>query len=100
MEAELGKLLADGVGADEVRRAKRRLLAGAIYARDSLRRGAVVIGTALTTGRTIADVEDWPERVRAVTLAEVNEAARAVFDLSKSVTGILLPAPKSQARAP
>ncbi len=100
MEAELGKLLADGVGADEVRRAKKRLLAGAIYARDSLRRGALVIGTALTTGRTIADVEDWPERVRAVTLAEVNEAARAVFDLSNSVTGILLPAPKSQARAP
>ncbi len=100
MEAELGRLLADGVSAEEVQRAKKRLLAGAIYARDSLRRGAVVIGRALTTGQTIEDVEEWPERIEAVTVDQVNEAARAVLVPSKSVTGLLLPAPKTEARAP
>ncbi len=91
MDAEIAKLLGSGVTINEVKRAKKRLLAGAIYARDSLRRGARVIGTALTSGQTIDDVETWPEHIKAVTRDRVNEAARAVFKISNSVTGLLLP---------
>ncbi len=32
-------------------------------------------GTALATGRTIEDVEEWPERIGAVTVEQVNAAA-------------------------
>ena len=44
-----------------------------------------------TTGRTVEDVETWPERIGAVDVARVNAAARAVIENSRSVTPLLLP---------
>lgn len=90
-EVLVAKLLKDGVGAEETRRAKQRLIDSAIFARDSLRTGARVLGAALAAGETIADVESWPERIDAVTVEQVNAAARAVFKAEASVTGLLLP---------
>ena len=83
------------MSADEVARAKRSLKAGAIYVRDSLRAGPNIFGRALTSGRTIADVEAWPERIGAVTAEDVNAAAKAVFRDNRSVTSVLLPDPTS-----
>lgn len=91
MEAELAKLLEKGVDADEVERAKTRMEAEAIFARDSLRAGPSIIGRALTAGRTVQDVEAWPDRVHAVTVDQVIKAARYVLDIRKSVTAVLLP---------
>ncbi|MGE5546105.1 MAG: M16 family metallopeptidase [Solirubrobacterales bacterium] len=93
MEAEIRKVLADGISAAEVDRAKSRLKANVAYARDSLHTGARVLGEALTTGQSTADVEAWPERIAAVTPEQVNAAARAVLDPKDSVTGVLLPKP-------
>ncbi|MCP4329050.1 MAG: insulinase family protein [Alphaproteobacteria bacterium] len=90
--AEIDRVVAEGVGAEEVERAKDRLQAAAIYARDSLSAGVRVIGTALTSGQTVDDVEAWPDRIGEVTKAQVDAAARAVFVDDNSVTGILLPA--------
>ena len=92
MEAEIERLLADGVTADEVERAKMRMIDSAIFARDSLQAGARVFGSALSTGRTVEDVEAWPDRIGAVTVEQVNAAARAVFHDNTSTTGVLLPA--------
>ena len=97
MQAEIDKVLKDGVTQDEVKRAIDRMQSAAIYARDDLSTGARVIGSALATGRTVADVEAWPDRIGAVTVAEVNEAARLVFDERQSVTSVLLPAPREEA---
>jgi zinc protease len=91
LTAQIKALLSDGVSADEVARAKRSLLAGAIYVRDSLRAGPNIFGRALTSGRTIADVESWPDRVGEVTAEAVNAAAKKVFRDNRSVTGVLLP---------
>ncbi|MCZ6446801.1 MAG: pitrilysin family protein [Alphaproteobacteria bacterium] len=96
VEAEIARLLAHGVTEAEVMAAKKRLLAGAIFARDSLRRGASAIGTALTSGQSIADVENWPEYIEKVTPAQILEAARDVFRIERSVTGFLLPAAESK----
>ncbi len=95
IEAEIESLLQDGVSEDEVERAKKRLLAGAVYARDGLSTGARVLGQALSTGKTIEDVESWPDRVRAVTADQVLAAAKHVFVPNRSVTGLLLPQPAS-----
>ena len=73
-------------------RAKQRLIDSAIFARDSVGGPARVFGAALTTGQTVEDVEAWPDRIRAVTVDQVNAAARTVFDINRSTTGILLPA--------
>jgi zinc protease len=89
----LTKLLADGVDAAEVERVKRRMLAEAVYARDSLGTAARSFGVALTTGGDIADVEEWPARIGAVTADQVEAAAQAVLDRRRSVTGRLLGAP-------
>lgn len=95
MDAEVERLLQDGVTEDEVAGAIRRMQAAAIYARDNYATGARVIGAALTSGRTVAEVEAWPDRVGAVTAAQVNAAAKAVLRPNGSVTATLLPEPTS-----
>lgn len=92
LDAEIEKLLADGVTPEEVARVQKRMIAEAVYARDSLTTAVRVFGSALTTGSTIEDVEAWPERIAAVTPEAVLEAARLVFDRNQSVTGRLIPA--------
>ena len=95
VEAVLADLLANGVTAAELARAKVGYHAGTIYGRDSLDGTARVFGEALVTGLTVADVAAMPERIEAVTLEQVDEAARYVFDIRKSVTGVLVPKPAS-----
>ena len=95
LDAELRRLLEQGVTEDEVARAKTRLRAAAIYARDSLQGGARALGTAIVTGTGIEQVESWPQRIAAVTAAQVTAAARAVLREERSVTGILSPKPGS-----
>ncbi len=95
LRAEVARLLADGVTEEEAARAKRRMVASAVYARDSLSTGARVIGSALTTGQSVDDVESWPERIGAVTVDQINKAAAAVLRDTSSVTAYLLPKPTS-----
>lgn len=99
VEAEVNKVLAElvekGVTADEVARAKSRMQDAAMLARDSFSGPARLFGEALSMGRTVEDVEQWPERIGQVTPEQVNEAARYVLREHQSVTGILLPKPTS-----
>jgi zinc protease len=91
VEAETRTLITKGVTGEEVERAKTRMIAEAVYARDSLSGPANIFGAALATGRTIADVEAWPARIAAVTVDQVDDAARYVIRESAAVTGVLLP---------
>lgn len=91
----IARILEDGVTEEELRRAKNRLVAEAIYAQDSQSGLARIYGVALTTGQTVKDVREWPDRIRAVTLEQVNEAARRALRIEQSVTGILLPEPRA-----
>ena len=89
--AEIDKLLKSGVTEEEVATARKRMLAAAAYARDSLTGPAQTLGAALATGQSIDDVENWPVRIDAVTADQVNAAARAVLSQTNHVTGLLLP---------
>ena len=91
VRAEIERIAEHGVTEAELARSKRAMLAGAIYARDGLGAAPGIIGRALTTGRTVADVEAWPERIAAVGAAQIGDAARAVFLERRSVTAVLLP---------
>jgi zinc protease len=99
LEAAVDKVLRDtlssGFTDDEVARAKTRMADAAVFARDSLQAGARAFGIAFTTGRDVAHVESWPQRLAAVTAAQVNAALRAVLDPEAHVTSILLPKPGS-----
>lgn len=84
-----------GITADEVERAKQRMIADATYARDSLSGPARIVGTALALGRTLDDVQSWPDKIAAVTPEQVRAAAKAVIRDDIAVTGILMPGPTS-----
>lgn len=91
MEIEIADLLQNGIRQSEVDRAKKSMQTQAVYARDSMRAGAQVLGAALSTGQTVDEVESWPQRIAAVTLDQINAAARTVFVMKNSVTSHLLP---------
>mgnify|MGYP003584154589 CR=1 FL=1 len=93
---EMKKLLDGGVTAGEVERAQNQLLAAAIYSQDSLASGPRIYGTALSTGSTMADIDAWPQRISAVTPAEVLDAARHVWRDEGAVTALLTPAEGSR----
>jgi zinc protease len=95
VEREIARVVAEGVAEQELARTRQRMLAEAVYARDSLGGAARVFGSALTSGLTVADVEAWPSRIAAVTLEEIHAAARHVLRPERSVTALLLPATAS-----
>lgn len=95
VEAELDAVIAEvkekGVTEDELERAKKLYLAEFIYESDSQVTLARRYGWSLVVGRTVKDVEGWPDAIAKVTVAEVNEAARKHFEMKSSVTGTLIP---------
>jgi zinc protease len=90
VDSILNELLEKGPPDEEIQRAKRRMLADAVYARDDLSTGAQVLGEALAIGLSIEDVEDWPQRISAVNKEKVVQAAALVIDPARSVTTTLL----------
>ncbi len=90
VDAEIAKLLADGVTAKEVERITKRLRWEAVFDRDKLVTAAHMIGRAVVMGRSLDDVESWPDRVAAVSKADADAAARGVFQPERSVTAWLL----------
>lgn len=103
VEAALDKVIAkvvkDGVTPDELARAKKSLIASTIYSLDSQFRLAYLYGHALVTGRTVADVQSWPDRIAAVTADDVKAAARKILKPARSVTSVLIPAPEPRLTA-
>ena len=90
IDAVLDDVIAHGVTADELDRAKTRLIADAVYAEDNQATLARWYGSALATGQTVDMVRSWPDRVRAVTADAVQQAARTWLDRRQSVTGYLV----------
>jgi len=91
VETEIAKLVSDGVSEAELEKAKTRFLRSMIFARDNQAGMANMYGATLATGGTVADIAEWPERIRAVTPAQVQAVAAKYLDMRRSVTGYLLP---------
>jgi zinc protease len=89
-DAVIGQLIDKGVTTDELERAKSRLVADAIFTHDNQASMARWYGAALMSGATVEDINRWPDRIRAVTAGQVQDAARQWFDKRRSVTGYLI----------
>jgi zinc protease len=89
-DAVIADVIANGVSAEELERAKSRLVADAIYTQDNQASMARWYGGALMTGATVDEVKRWPVRSRAVTATQVKDAARKWLDKRRSVTGYLI----------
>jgi zinc protease len=90
IDSVIAEVIANGVGADELSRAKSRLVADAVIAQDNQATMARWYGVALSTGSTVERVKNWPDRIRAVSAETVQQAARAWLDKRRSVTGYLI----------
>jgi zinc protease len=91
IDAVLSQIKAQGVTAEELTRAKSNYLAEYVYESDSQSTLARRYGWGLVVGRSVADVDAWPERLQKVTAEDVQKAAQKYFDIRRSVTGTLLP---------
>ena len=95
LEQSLDKAIADvrsgGITQAELDRAKKSYLAEYIYESDNQASLARRYGWSLTVGRTVADIEQWPERVAKVTLEDTAKVSAKYLDLRRSVTGTLIP---------
>jgi len=76
----------------DLERAKTQLVADAVYLHDDQISLASAYGQSLAIGLTAQDVEDWPNRIRAVSAEEVRKVAAGDVILREAVTGYLLPA--------
>jgi zinc protease len=84
----LGEVVRDGFADADIVRAKTRLVADAIYQRDSQSSLAHNFGTALATGLTAARVVTWPDAVDRVEAKDIGQVAHWL-DKKRSVTGYL-----------
>ncbi|MSO98736.1 MAG: insulinase family protein [Rhodospirillaceae bacterium] len=91
LNEELAKLLKDGISDADVARAKDRILAGLVFAKDSALGAAQAVGGMLVVGIPLEEIENLPERLKAVTADQVRAVARKVIETSASGTAILLP---------
>jgi zinc protease len=91
VDAVLDEVCQDGVTELELNRAKRLLRAAYTFESDEQDRLAERYGGALSVGRTIANIEQWPSAITRVTADYVKAAANTYLDMRRSVTGLLLP---------
>ncbi len=99
----LAQFIKEGPSEDELEQAKSSLIASYVYSADNQAGLAQRYGSNLVIGRSIADVEEWPDRLGRVSAADVKKVAAKYLDLKSSVTGFIIPeaepaAPASEAR--
>jgi zinc protease len=101
VEASMDAVIADvrdhGVTEAELERVRNSEIAQVIYRADNQGNLASSYGWALVTGRSIDDVSQSAERYAAVTVADVQAAARKYLDIKRSVTGVMIPDEKKAA---
>ncbi len=91
IDAQIAKIIKDGVTEDELEKARNRFLKSVIFARDSQAGMARIYGSTLSTGQTIQDIQEWPDRIRAVKVQDIQSVAQRYLVDSRSVTSYLMP---------
>ena len=91
VDSVINSVVNGGVSQEEVDDAKTQLQRSAVFAKDSVTAPARTIGSALAMGRSIQDIESWPDKVSEVTRDDVIAAAKWVLQIRHSLTAVLLP---------
>ncbi len=93
IDGVIADLVATGITAEELARAKTRLVAEVIYSWDDPFTLARMYGAALATGLALETIKAWPDRIRAVTADRVQDAAKKWLASRHFVTGYLVKPP-------
>jgi zinc protease len=91
VDSVLDEIRQNGVTEAELERAKSGNLADYIYGNDNQATLARRYGWSLAIGRTVEQVNGWPDAISKVTHDDIKRAATLYFDLRRSVTGRLIP---------
>ena len=90
LDEAIESFISKPIDTDALARIKMQIRASQIYARDDVGNLANVYGSALASGLTVQDVQDWPDVLGSITPDEIIAAAKSVFNLDHSVTGYLM----------
>ena len=91
VNAQVLRLIEEGVTSEELDAAKMRFVRSLIFARDEQSNMAHIYGSRLANDGTIDDILEWPDRIKAVTPEQIQAVAAKYLDPTVSVTGYLLP---------
>jgi zinc protease len=91
LEKALEAALRDGISDADVERAKDRMVAKLVFAKDAPLSAGQAIGGMMVVGIPLAEIEAMPQRIAAVTPDQVRAAARKLMTTAASGTAILLP---------
>lgn len=91
VDAQVARIIKDGVTQEELDQARNRFLKAVIFARDSQSGMARIYGSALSVGQNIEDIQKWPDLIKSVTVEQIRDAASRYLVKDQSVTSYLLP---------
>lgn len=91
VDAQVARIIKDGVTQEELDQARNRFLKAVIFARDSQSGMAQIYGSTLSIGQSIEDIQKWPDLIKSVTVEQIQDAARRYLVKDQSVTSYLLP---------
>lgn len=101
IHTEIQDVIDNGVTEAEVSEAIQRLQDSAIFARDSLEGPAMTVGLAMTIGKGLKDIENWPDDIGKITATDIQNAAKKYLNPNapwhrQPITGFLLPEENDQ----
>ena len=83
------------ISAQQLKAAKRNMVANQIFAQDSLYLRAKEIGRMETVGIGAKHKDEWIDAIRAVTAKDIQAVAHKYFQPKRATTGILIPEKQS-----
>jgi zinc protease len=86
VEAELARIVKDGVTQTELDQARNRFLKAVIFARDSQAGMARIYGSTLSVGQSVEDIQKWPDLIKSVTVDQIRYVAERYLVKDQSVT--------------
>jgi len=92
---QIKRLQVEDISEAELNRIKNQVVAGKIYAKDSMFYQAREIGVLETVGLSWKDGEEYVKRIQAVTPEQVKAVAKKYLDQSKLTVAVLDPQPLS-----
>jgi zinc protease len=95
LRAEIALLVKDGVGEDELKRAKAQVMAGEVYKRDSVFYQAMQIGQLESIGLGYQAIPVMLKKLQAVTAEQVQQVAKEFLQDDNLTVAVLDPQPLS-----
>ncbi len=100
VRAQIQRIQSEPVSEAELRRVQAQVVAGDVYARDSVFYQAMRIGMLETIGLKWQLIDDSVARIRSVTAEQVQQVAKKYLNEDNLTVGVLKPLPLSGARKP